>query len=221
MEVVKGFTLMKLGSISSVLCVVVTSVFFCSCGTKEKSLRELPNKKTGDHKVVFVNVSGAIPGAILDKSVDEIQTTLRVNSSIINMQSIDPRDLVLDWARVSKKYGFDACLVIFVINDLSGMGFLNKPGMWSVISVRQLRTDNPSEELYGKRVYRMLMKGLGLAAGVGGNPDPHCVMYYKSFSLQGIDYTSATFGPFALSPIQDTLRMIGGDEIFLQDANRN
>lgn len=59
----------------------------------------------------------------------------------------------------------------------------------------------------------MLLKGLALACGLGASSDQYCVMYYKSFTLDGMDCTSATYGPNVYMPLLETLTALGGNEI--------
>jgi predicted Zn-dependent protease len=77
-----------------------------------------------------------------------------------------------------------------------------------------MRFDKPSEDVFKKRLIKIAMKGLALAGGVAGNGDAQCVMYWKSFSVIGIDKTSATFSPMCFFVLQDTLDEIGTSEIF-------
>ena len=108
-------------------------------------------------------------------------------------------------------------MVVYLVNDAQANGFVNVPGMCAWVNARSLKQDSPSEELYQKRVTKLLMKGLAHASGVGANIDPRCVMYWKSFSLEGIDATSASFGPHAFFVLQETLQLLGGDGLFTLD----
>ena len=165
--------------------------------------------------VMFANIDGALPVNVFDEVVGALRRDLRFRICQSSLPSIDVREFAADRDTVKRMFGGRACLAVFLVDDPVGASYLSQPGSWARIHVGALRKDAPTDERYRQRVVKMLLKGLGLASGVGGNPDPRCVMYHKSFTLAGIDATSASYGPYAMFPIQDTLKMIAGDGIFM------
>jgi hypothetical protein len=101
-----------------------------------------------------------------------------------------------------------AVLSVYIVNDPEGDDRLACPGRWAVINVRSLGLDAADAATRQIRATKVVMKGVGLACGLGGNPDPRCVLYYKSFDSDGLDGTSASYGPYAYSVLTDTLYSI-------------
>lgn len=171
--------------------------------------------ESGRSRVVLVNVGGAVPGAVFERAVEELRRTGSFNYRIRGLRAVDPGRLSRGGrAEIDRLAGPDACVAVFVTCDPDGPGLLAQPGLWSLINARLMRYDQPEEARYEKRVLKLLMKGVGYAAGIGANPDSRCVMYHKSFSLDGIDATSASYGPYAMVPLMDTLRDLSDGAIF-------
>jgi predicted Zn-dependent protease len=123
-------------------------------------------------------------------------------------------DLVTSRRNQIEVFGEPVKLVVYIVNNDTLPGLLSIPGQCSLINIRRMRFDRPSEDVFRKRLIKIAMKGLALAGGVAGNGDAQCVMYWKSFSVIGIDKTSATFSPMCFFVLQDTLDEIGTSEIF-------
>ncbi len=158
--------------------------------------------------VLLVNVGGALPGGVFTQAA--VQAQVRLNTRMANLERLDAADLVARWEAYQQAIGTNACITVFVVNDPQGPAFLSQPGVWALVNVRALRYGEPTEEVYQQRAVKMMLKGVAHAAGVGATHDARCVMYYKSFSMAGIDDTSATFSPFAYFVLRDTLMAIGG-----------
>jgi hypothetical protein len=171
--------------------------------------------KNDRSQVVLVNVGGAVPDEVFERAVAELRRASSFNYRIRDLQAVDPGLLSREGrTEISRLAGPDVCVAVFVTGDADGAGLLSQPGCWSLINARLMRHDQPDEARYEKRVLKLLMKGVGYAAGIGANPDPRCVMYHKSFSLDGIDATSASYGPYAMVPLMDTLRDLSDGAVF-------
>ncbi len=160
--------------------------------------------------VLLVNVGGALSGGVFTQAQAAVQAQVRLNTRMADLERLDAADLVARWEAYQQAIGTNACITVFVVNDPQGPAFLSRPGVWALINVRALRYGEPTEEVYQQRAVKMMLKGVAHAAGVGATHDARCVMYYKSFSMAGIDDTSATFSPFAYFVLRDTLMAIGG-----------
>jgi hypothetical protein len=188
------------------------AVGVCGCGDKRQAVA--PARPAGVPHVVFVNVGEAVPTAVFEQAARTVREHIRVNIRYQRLAVIDPRELVGGRGVVERLLGADVCVAVFIVSDPGAVSYLAQPGTWSLVNVHSLRKDGPSDELYRERVSKILLKGLGHAAGVGSNPDPRCVMYHKSFQMAGLDATSTSYGPYAYFPLHDTLRMISGDAVF-------
>ena len=164
--------------------------------------------------VVFVNVGEAIPKDVVQAAAQEACRQINVRFKITSLAAFKASELTGSPEKMGARIASDAALTIFLFNDEHAYGFISAPGNWAMVNMRSLKQDHPSAEIYGKRVTKMLMKGMAHAAGVGANIDVHCVMYYGSFSLAGIDATSASYGPNAYFPLMETLRQVGGENVF-------
>lgn len=171
-------------------------------------------KEDAEPAVAVVNVGGAIPDEMFEKALKEAGSLLGWRIRGGDAKTADPRDLVSDaraWKRLIRG---NAVVAVFLVDDQEHAPVLSQPGAWVRLNAGGLRRDAPLDEKYRQRILKMMLKGIGLAAGAGGNPDPRCVMYWKSFTLAGIDETSASYGPYAYLPIRETLRELGGEAVF-------
>lgn len=163
--------------------------------------------------VLFVNVAAAEKEPLLRDAVAAVSLVMPVNLALKELAALPPAaDL---YGRKALNVGSPSTkLTVFVCRDPSLASFLAAPGRWAMVNLHGLDRNTPEAELYRRRLRQMMLKGLGLAAGVGGNGDSRCVMYYKSFTLSGIDQTSVSYSPFAGSPLQSLLVDIGSEAIF-------
>lgn len=164
--------------------------------------------------VLFVNVGKVMNSKQFEAAVSNACAQVQIKWRSECVPKITMNEIIISKEEQSKKWGREAVLVVYLTDDQALPGLLNLPGQCSLINIRTMHTDSPSVEVYESRMKKSLMKGLAYAAGVGSNCDPHCVMYWKSFSASGIDGTSSTFGPYAFFALQDILGALAGGAIF-------
>ncbi len=169
--------------------------------------------------VLFVDVGEAVPVQILTQAMQTVRAQVHVNMRLAALDKLDAAHLVSSWDVYQRAGGEQACVTVFVVNDPQGVSFLSRPGFWALVNTRSLRYQEPSEEVYRTRVAKLLMKGLAHAVGVGATHDEWCVLYYKSFALDGFDATSATYSPFAYFVLSETLIKIGGAKLAYESDN--
>lgn len=170
---------------------------------------------TGQPHILFLNVNKAITDEALADAAAYVRLKYMFNTLTNACETSQTRDVIDNPALLRQRFGKMATLVVaFERNDSPKPAFIALPGHYTALNTAPLTRDNPPADLLAKRTRQMALKGLAHAAGIGANADEHCVMYYKSFTLSGMDATSATYGPFAYLPIRETLRLLGGDAIF-------
>jgi hypothetical protein len=174
----------------------------------------LASQADGAPHVLFVKVGTGIEDKKFEAAVPKACEQMRVKWRSERIAKITVKEIIVSVESQLARWGKNAVLVVYVADDPQLPGLLNLPGQCSLINLRTMRSDKPSEAVYDSRLQRLLMKGLAYAAGTGGNHDPRCVMYWKSFSVGEIDKTSSTFGPYAYFALQDILRSLGGSAIF-------
>ena len=179
----------------------------------EKSAALAP--QAPEKHVAFVNVGDAAPKDVFEAAVREACQQFNIHVKTRAAAAPKAAELTGVPEKLAAQLAPDAILSVFVLNDERACGFLSAPGSWAMVNLRSLKQDKPSPEVYAQRVTKMLMKGLAHAAGAGATLEPRCVMYVGSFSLAGIDATSATYGPNAFFPISETLRRLGGESLFV------
>ncbi|MBM4164376.1 MAG: hypothetical protein FJ222_08050 [Lentisphaerae bacterium] len=158
----------------------------------------------GPSHIAIVNVGGALDAAALRAAVAETREVLPVNL-VVRELSAESQSRLIARAGALRADEPLAALTIYLVNDPDGDDRLACAGRWAVINVRTLGVDVADAAIRQNRATKVVMKGVGLACGLGGNPDPRCVMYYKSFDRDGLDGTSASYGPYAYSVLMDTL----------------
>jgi len=165
--------------------------------------------------VLFVNVDKALEDALFREAVAAVALVMPVNLAVAEAQGFDGVNLFEKEVR-DTRFSAQAKLAVYVANKPEVLSFISAPGRWALINVSGLDRDKPDAERYRRRLRQMMLKGLAQACGVGSTGDFRCVMYHKSFTLEGLDKTSVSYSPFAGGPVQDTLLEIGGMAIFRQ-----
>jgi hypothetical protein len=160
--------------------------------------------QSGMPHISIVNVGGALDEKAFISAVSETHETLHVNM-VAREQAKESQSRLLERAAALQAQEPLASLTVYIVNDPDGYDRLACAGRWALINVRSLGLDAADTVTRQNRTTKVVMKGVGLACGLGGNPDPRCVMYYKSFSMDGFDGTSASYGPYAYSVLMDTL----------------
>jgi hypothetical protein len=157
--------------------------------------------------ISIVNVGGALDHQAFIAAVAETRETLHVNM-VAREQEKASQFRLLERTAARGTQESRAVLSVYIVNDPEGDDRLACPGRWALMNVRSLGLDADDAEIRQARTTKVVMKAVALACGLGGNPDPRCVLYYKSFSRDGLDGTSASYGPYAHSVLMDTLYSI-------------
>lgn len=166
--------------------------------------------------VLFVNVDNALDEKCFREAVAAVSLAIPVNLAVTATNGWDGGRLFNKAGR-EKQFSAHTKLVVYVLNKPEMITFASAPYNWSMVNISGFNTNIPSEdqERYRRRLRQLMLKGLGLACGIGGNTDTgRCVMSSDSFSSETIDSTSATFSPYAYAPIEEALIKIGKEEIF-------
>lgn len=172
-----------------------------------------PASKESMH-VLFVNVAGALDQAAFADGVGKIKSLMPLNIWTNDIPKSLTKALVAKPDLLGKIFGEKAAVVVFIERSQEGPSFMQVPGAWALINMRGLDKDRPDAQVLRERTRKMFLKGLAHAAGIGSNVDPHCAMWCGSFTLAGMDKTTTSLGPYAFFPMQETLKAIGGPEIF-------
>jgi hypothetical protein len=163
--------------------------------------------------VLFLNVGRAVDEALFREAVAAVSLVMPINLKADAMAAPLPREKLWERGYTEARHG-NAKLVVYVCGDPKDVAFINAPGFWSMINVSGLDRDKPDAARFSRRLRQMMLKGLAQACGVGASGDYRCVMYYKSFTLEGLDNVSVSYSPFASAPVQGMLLAIGGEAIF-------
>lgn len=172
-----------------------------------ENLKELPH-------ILFLNVGDALTNEALADAAAHVRTKYLFNIVTNSIPDTLTREVATDPTILKKRFGEKTALVVAFEKKEMKSSFLVIPGYYSALNITGISRDTPSPDLLTKRIRQMALKGLAQACGVGANADEHCVMFYQSFTLKGMDATSATYGPFAYLPVRELLRAIGGNDIF-------
>jgi len=197
-----------------------------SCVRAQEAVKILPLQPVDPDKVLttevalrshvlFVNFDKALDEALFREAVAAVSLVLPVNLAVAEAKGFDGVNL-FDKGGTDTRFSGQAKLVVYVANKPDVLSFLSAPGRWALINVSGLGRDNPDPERYRRRLRQMMLKGLAHACGIGATGDHRCVMYHKSFTLEGLDKTSVSYSPFAGGTLQDSLLEIGGMAICRQ-----
>jgi hypothetical protein len=177
-----------------------------SVSSEGGAIGDAPVRVDGTNVVCFVNVGKAVEEGQLQMLVEGfVPSVIGVNTRVGSSESFD----LMSRANLRNKetrFGGDAKLFVYVVNDPDLPFLFSVPGYWSVVNIRGLDRDIAGDkEKFQQRLQKVLLKGLGFAAGIGANSDVgRCVMAMGSFeTLKGIDSTSASYSPYAAFPMMD------------------
>lgn len=186
----------------------------------EKPFPAIPPESKDTEHVLFVNVAGALDRAAFSDAVGKVKSLMPLNVWTNSISASLLKDLVAKPEMLKKTFGEKAIVVVFVERNERGPSFMQVPGSWALINLRGLDKDSPEASVLRERTRKMFLKGLSHAAGIGSNIDPHCAMWCGSFTLEGMDKTTTSLGPYAFFPMQETLKALGGAQIFSVPAQQ-
>ena len=190
----------------------------CSASNSTSSGPAIPSVKLTETKpnVCFVNLGSAVSAPEFARAVSNACfSQIQVIYQTVDMAAFGGiTNLVMSRRLQMQTFGEQVKLVVYIVSSDELPGILSIPGQCSLINIRRMRLDKPTDAVYQKRLTKIAMKGLALACGVSGNTDPHDVMFWKSFSIGGIDATSASYGPQSFFTLQDLLLEYGTREMF-------
>jgi hypothetical protein len=197
---------------------------FCADTPKKNAVLEpvenvdrfLPAGATNCAHILFVNVDGALPDAAFREAAAYVSMKTTFNVAVRNERKPFTDAAVADLATLRARFGGKAVIVVAFVKQEKNPVFMNIPGWFSQVNLRDVNKDSPGELFLKKRVRQMFLKGLAHACGVGATIDSMCVMHYNSFTLEGMDQVSATYGPNSYFPMLELLKKIGGNDIFIQ-----
>lgn len=175
----------------------------------------LPEDAVQRPHIVFVNVDKALSTEAFREAAAYVRMKYSVNVVVRDAREPLACDALRDPTILRKRFGDKAVIVVAVVKQEIGASFINIPGSFAQVNLRGLDKDKPDAFFLKKRRTQMLLKGLAHACGIGATMDSTCVMKYNSFTLEGMDLVSATYGPNAYFPMSKLLKEIGGDGIFV------
>lgn len=169
--------------------------------------------------VLFVNVDQALDARKFREAVSAITFDTQVNVAVAEVKGLPPDKVLSGRTNRDERLSERAKIVVYVIDNARQNSFQSAVGRWSIVNLHgfdgNLPKDNP--ERYDRRLRQLMSKGLALACGMGATGDFRCVLYYKSFSVDGIDKTSTTFSMEPGMTIVELLNARFGDSIFQRD----
>ena len=166
--------------------------------------------------LLIVNVAEALPEAVFAQAAAKAAAaTMTINCWTNSIPKSVYREFLDNPGGLSGCFGRQAKIVVFVEKNQVGPSFRNVPGSWSVVNMRGLDRDSPDAAKYAERVAKMILKGIAHASGSGATQEPVCVMYWDSFSLQGLDKVKTVISPTAYFPMLSTLKGLGGQDLLI------
>lgn len=182
--------------------------------------RVLSSSKKGKPYILFVNVGHALELNAMKDAVCSVWADSHVRVGVAETDQLGPLDPFKKEQKGNKRFDQNAKILIYVVNDPKIPSFLSVAGKWSIVNINGF-DDNllPSRqpEIYARRMRQLMLKGFGLAIGLGYTDDKRCALYYKSFTPHGIDETSLGFSFSANSTMMNLLLDRFGETIFDSD----
>lgn len=175
----------------------------------------LPADADQEAHIVFVNVNNAMPEDDFRKAAAYIRMKYQLRVSVKSASGMFAQNVMADTAFLKETFGDKAVLVIAVVKEEKAPSYLSIPGWFAQVNVSGLYKDGPDELFTYKRNSQMLMKGLAYACGLGATMDNMCAMEHSSFTLEGMDAVSATYGPNTFFPMQTLFRKMTEGKVYV------
>ena len=169
--------------------------------------------------VLFVNVGGALSDEEFAEAAEHAFSKVQINIWTNSIPAIIVRDLIEDPSTLTNQFGSKCCVAVFVERNAKGYSFLTAQGNWAMINLRGVESGTSNAVTVRDRRAKMLLKGLAYACGAGATMEPDCSLYYRSFTLAGMDATKVQISPMAYFPMLENLRAIGGMGILTPARN--
>ena len=170
--------------------------------------------------VLFVNVHHALPLIRLQSAASAVQADAMVRIAVAESQELGKLN-PFDRDFSDKRFSKNAKLIVYVINDPKQASFVSAMGQWAVVNIHGFDAGLPVNEpdRYDRRLRQLMLKGFGLAVGLGMSNNAGCVLYYKSFTPEGIDQAGLGFWFDAHATILNLLADRFGNDIFRSDED--
>lgn len=188
-------------------------------GTASSAITRVDSAREKPH-VLFVNVHNALPLNQLKSTAGAVQTDAGVRIAVAESQELGKLNpFARDFS--DKRFSKNAKLIVYVINDPKRASFASAMGQWAVVNIHGFDAGLPAKEpdRYDRRLRQLMLKGFGLAAGLGMSNNAGCVLYYKSFTPEGIDQAGLGFWFDAHATILNFLADRFGNDIFRSDED--
>lgn len=183
-----------------------------SATTKIEPDTVLTEKARRAPHICFVNIANAVEEKAFRQAVATVSTVLPLNVAVAKADAV-PGGSLLEAEKPDLRFGKEAKLLVYVVSTPKLVKYASVPQQWALVNVYGLESGLASNQAnrVETRLTKMMLKGVGFAAGIGANMDAtRCVMGAGSFrSWEGVDQTSASFSPFAGIPMMDVLTALG------------
>lgn len=146
----------------------------------------------------FANAQKVVPSAKMEEMTTMFGKTFGIN---VELRDVTPEKCAFATAAKTLSVS-NTAFAVAIVDDPSLPTLTAAPeSRWSVVNVRPLMADSPTDELLGKRVKKEMWRGMAYACGVGITLAQPCVLDCVH-SLAELDRTQAAVaGP-------DTLRKL-------------
>lgn len=169
------------------IAAVVTLAIISQCAVAETAIL---NPK----RIMIVNMAG-VEDRVLEQVRGHAETNMYVTVVATNVTSVKGDDLMsIGEGAVRLKTPSDACLIVLASpsrrTTMHALMLTNV--MVTVVNADAMHTDVVAK--YASRLQRQVIRGTAFLFGIGGDPDPFCVMHdYRT--LEDLDKMGMNFSP--------------------------
>jgi len=178
--------------LASTLLVFAAALQLCAAETAKQTTETSVKKR-----IALLNLNEAVTKATMKRLKTYAERQLRIKTDIIE------KDVDKDIKKLSKyaenidqsddfKENYPVIVAVCSSESSEEHVYTSDSKRITVINIIPLQTSK--DERFVQRLERLMMRGAGKAAGLGFDPDPHCVMHsYKT--IEDLDKMGRNFSP--------------------------
>lgn len=155
-------------------------------------------------KAVAIVTVGPVDQAVIDRAVEFCRYNTALKVSPVRAVECPMNTMEEIGACVTEHLGDDdVCLIALVWleeePESQGLHLLDQRVV--VVNMRSFKTEDVSDEVFGRRAERQVMQNLGLLLGLDPCPNPQCVLWSYS-TMDELDAKGRNFCPPCLERLQ-------------------
>ena len=176
--------------------ILVTALFLAGCATGNATTN-------GSHRVAIVAI-GDVDRSLVSHAKEWTEQNTALNVDIAHAMKLEGQtfdDVAAQAGRTLNKTDIYVVALAMMPTNITSHGMRTPSGTVSVLNVRAMQADNPSETILEKRIERQTLRAISLMLDLQTCPNPQCVLATYS-TLSDLDRSGRNLCPPCLGHLQ-------------------